>query len=187
MQGHVRSIDALRDLRIAILEWASRLNEQTFELRSEAQRALQWAKVEQPRHWRRELALAERRLHEAMDYLAATQATYGGRDRPPATEARRRVADLQQRVRFCQQRAAACRRSAAEIERAVERLAGALAAMQQQSDCELPLAANQLSQWIEALDRYAEIAPPTTEPPPPAAETATPTPENRPPSADPDS
>lgn len=160
MQGHVRSIDALRDLRIALLEWAARLNDQTFEIGHEAQRALQWAKVDQPRYWRGEITIAERRLQEARDHLASTQATYGGRDRPPATEARKRVAQLERRVRFCQQRAGACRRWADEIERAVERLAGALAALQQQSDSELPLAANQLSQWIAALDRYAETAPP---------------------------
>lgn len=184
MQGHVRSIDALRDLRVAILQWASRLHEQTFELGSEAQRALQWATVEQPRYWRHEITLAERRLQEARDNLAATQATYGGRDRPPATEARKRVVDLERRVRFCQDRAGSCRRWAAEVERAVERLAGALAAMQQQGDCELPLAANQLNQWIEALDRYTEVAPPAMEASPPSDEPALPDAQTKPPMKD---
>lgn len=163
MQSHVRSIDALRNLRAALLQWAARLNDQTFEIDNEAKRALEWAKVDQPRYWRSEMAIAERRLQEAKDHLASTQATYGGRDRPPATEARKRVANLERRVRFCQQRAGACRRWADEIERAVERLAGALAALQQQSDSGLPSAANQLNQWIAALDRYADVAPPTAD------------------------
>lgn len=163
MQGHVRSIDALRDLRVALLEWAARLSDQTFEIGHEAQRALEWAKVDQPRYWRGEIAIAERRLQEAKDHLASTQATYGGRDKPPATEARKRVVQLEHRVRFCQQRAGACRRWADEIERAVERLAGALAALKQQSDSELPLAAHQLSQWVAALDRYADGTPPTSD------------------------
>ncbi|WP_164104091.1 hypothetical protein [Candidatus Laterigemmans baculatus] len=175
MHAHIRSIDALRELRAAVLEWGSRLDDQIFTLRSEARRALEWAAVEQPRYWSHQVAVAERGLQDATARLAALQTTYGGRDRPRATEARNRVNELRRRLRFCQERAAACRGWAAEMERAVDQLIAATSGLQQHAEAGLPTAAAQLAQWIDALDRYADslpspnAAPPTStdQPPPP--------------------
>lgn len=179
MQANVRSTDAIRELRTAVLEWASRLDSQVFALRSEARRAVQWATVEQPRYWQHQVTLAERMLQDATDRLAVLQTTYGGRDRPRATEARNRVNELRRRLRFCQERAAACRGWAAEMERAADQLIAATSGLQQQAEAGLPTAAAQLAQWIAALERYADVRPPnpTAEPTPnPTAEpTANPT------------
>lgn len=170
MHANIRSIDALRELRTAVLEWGSRLDEQIFTLRGEARRALEWAAVEQPRYWSHQVAVAERGLQDATARLAALQTTYGGRDRPRATEARNRVNELRRRLRFCQERAAACRGWAAELERAVDQLVAATSELQQHAEAGMPTAAAQLAQWIEALDRYAD-APPSPGPtqPPEAA------------------
>lgn len=174
MQANVRSTDAIRELRTATLECASRLDDQILALRSEARRALQWASVEQPQYWRHQVTLAERTLQHAVDRLAVTQTTYGGRDRPRATEARNRVNEMRRRLRFCQERAAACRGWAAEMERAVDQLIAATSGLQQQAEAGLPTAAAQLAQWIEALDRYADVRPPTAAPANPAEPIADP-------------
>ena len=160
MQGNVQSIDALRDLRIAVNELALRFGELSFDIRNEAQRALEWTTVEVPRYWRHEFKLAERRLQEAVDNLAAMQATYGGRDKPPATEAKKRIAKLRRRVQFCQQRLAVCKSWAAEMERSVGLLVAATSTLQQQSEADLPVAATKLQGWIDSLDRYVDGAPP---------------------------
>ena len=159
MQGNVRSIDALRDLRVATLELASRCGDISFDMRSETERAIQWVTQDAPQYWRHQRKLTERGFQEACDSLAAMQATVGGRDKPACTELKKRVRKLRARLQLCDEKLALCKRWAAEIERGASDMVTATTALQQQAETGLPVAAAQLETWIAALDRYTETSP----------------------------
>lgn len=156
MQGNVQSIDALRDLQAATLKLADAMAELSFDVRAEVMRALEWICETAPQYWRQQLQLAERQLTEALDNLASMQATYGGRDKPPATEAKKRVAVLRRRVVLCNQKLQDVKRLRAEFERASNLMVATSTNLQQQAESELPKAAARLGDWIQSLDAYVE-------------------------------
>jgi hypothetical protein len=160
----VRSIAALRELRLATLELAQRLGELGFDLRSESERAMSWIREDAPRYWRTELRLAQRRLSEAEDALAAMQSRARPAERPASSELRQRVAVARRRVDLCEARLRACKTAAIELDRYRERLVVAGMGLQHQAESQLPQAARRLGGWIEALDRYAETPPPSSPP-----------------------
>jgi hypothetical protein len=165
MQGNVQSIDALRELRGATLTLAKSFGDLSFDLTTEVTRSMEWIHEIAPQYWRHQLQLAERRLSEALDNLASMQATVGGRDKPAATEAKKRVRMLKQRVTLCHERFQEIKKWSAEFERASNLMVTTCANLQQQSETELPKAAAKLATWIRALDVYAESSVSTTEPP----------------------
>jgi DNA repair exonuclease SbcCD ATPase subunit len=156
MQGNVQSIDALRSLHLALQELALRFGHLGFDLRTESLRGQEWVSEVMPRYWRVQLQLAERKFQEATDNLAQLQATVGGRDKPQATEARKRVERAKLRLQTCQQKLQACKAWTTEMQRAADRLQGATSALQQASESTLPTAASCLAGWIDALDRYTQ-------------------------------
>lgn len=156
VQGNVQSIDSLRELRVAVLELAAQFTELSFDLKSEVTRTIDWITVTAPQYWRHQLQLAERQLSEALDNLASMQATYGGRDKPAATEAKKRVTTLRRRVTLCNQRLQEIKRWSTEIERAANLMTTTSANLQQQAESELPKAASRLGAWIKSLDAYAD-------------------------------
>jgi DNA repair exonuclease SbcCD ATPase subunit len=156
MQGNVQSIDALRVLHQAVQELALRFGYIGFDLKTESQRGQEWVAEAMPRYWRGQMQLAERRLQEATDNLAQLQTTFGGRDKPPATEARKRVEQAKRRFQLCQQKLQACKVWNLELQRAADRLQGATSTLQQTAESTLPTAASCLAGWIDTLDRYSE-------------------------------
>lgn len=162
MQGNVRSIAVIRDLNLAVSQLTNRLTEISFDLRGEAQRAIQWVSSEAPQYWRYEQKLASQRLKETEDTLASMKATVGGRDKPVATELEQRVAKIRHRLQLCEEKLQLCKRWHTELLRAADPLLAAASAVQQQAETELPTAANQLDRLIRALEQYAEVVPANT-------------------------
>lgn len=155
-QGHVRSIDGLRDLQAATLKLAARYDDLAATLRNEQTRAERWITEEAPRYWRAQQRRAEQRLSEAEDTLAALQSTANDQNQAGVSECRQRVIKARERVRLCESKLRVCRTVALELERAGERLHAASARLQHQADTHLPAAGTRLKNWIAALDRYTE-------------------------------
>lgn len=158
-QGHVRSIDALRELQAVTLELATRYDDLAATLRNEQSRAERWITEEAPRYWRAQQRRAEQRLSEAEDTLAALQSTANDQNQAGVSECRQRVAKARQRVRLCESKLRDCRTVALQLERAGERLHAASARLQHQAETHLPAAGTRLKTWIAALDRYTESSP----------------------------
>jgi hypothetical protein len=158
MQGNVQSIDALRDLHHAAEKLGAGFGELSFDLKAELQRTDQWINETAPAYWRSQLKLAQQKLSEAQDNLALTQATYGGRDKPAATEAKQRVVNWRRRVATCEQKLKDVKRWASELERSKNTMVTTCSNLQQYAESDLPDAARQLAAWISALDTYTDNA-----------------------------
>lgn len=165
MQGNVQSIEDLEKLHEAILTLSERFSELAFDLRVEIDRALEWVSSEAPLYWKHQLQTAQRKLQEAQENLASLQATLGGRDKPPATEAKKRVQTLINRVKLCEEKLRACKHAANLLQQESNKFQGCITGLQQQAEGELPHAANRLKSWIEALQEYAMLRRPKPEDP----------------------
>ena len=66
------------------------------------QRAEAHFSEDRPRYWKQQTHIAERELNEAKDNLAQKRAAARPGDRPPATEASRKVQKIERRLRDCE-------------------------------------------------------------------------------------
>ena len=165
MQGNVQSIEDLEKLHEAMLTLSERFSELAFDLRVEIDRALEWVSSEAPQYWRHQLQTAQRKLQEAQENLASLQATLGGRDKPPATETKKRVETLTNRVKLCEEKLRACKHSANLLQQESNKFRACITGLQQQAEGELPHAVNRLKTWIEVLREYATLRNPKSEAP----------------------
>jgi len=119
-------------------------------------RAESYFSQDRPAYWRRQTQLAERELTEAKDNLAQKRSTIRPADRPPATEAAKRVKLAEQRARDCQAKQREAKAWAIEISQKCDDLLGPLADVLEHCEVLLPSAANELRTLIEQLRAYAQ-------------------------------
>ena len=82
---------------------------------------------DRPRYWKQQTHIAERELNEAKDNLAQKRAAARPGDRPPATEASRRVQKMEGRLRDCQLKQKQAKAWSIEISHQCDQLLGPLA------------------------------------------------------------
>lgn len=111
---------------------------------------------DRPRYWKQQTHISERELNEAKDNLAQKQAAARPGDRPPATEASRRVQKMEGRLRDCQLKQKQAKAWSIEISHQCDQLLGPLADVAEHCELLLPAAANELRKMITELEKYAE-------------------------------
>ena len=82
--ANVRSLDALRNLRVALLRFESEARRSSSALIVEAQRVLQWLQLEQPQYWKRQVEVAYQQLAEARASLMKCRMRRTGDFKPTA-------------------------------------------------------------------------------------------------------
>jgi hypothetical protein len=126
------------------------------EIRMLVQRADAHFSEDRPRYWKQQTHIAERELNEAKDNLAQKRAAARPGDRPPATEASRRVQKMEGRLRDCQLKQKQAKAWSIEISHQCDQLLGPLADVAEHCELLLPAAANELRKMITELEKYAE-------------------------------
>ncbi len=154
--SNVRNIDSLVTFRGGILRLSHDWDKILQEIRLSVQRVEQYFVSEQPRYWRRQTQLAERELAEAKDNLSQKRATVRANDRPPATEAVKRVNNAKRRLEVCRAKVRLSKSIAIEMSKQCDELLGPLADVAEQCEVLLPGAANELKTLIAQLQAYAE-------------------------------
>ena len=132
------------------------------EIRMTVQRAETYFAQDRPAYWRRQTQLAERELNEAKDNLAQKRAAVRPGDRPPATEAAKRVKQAEHRLQQCRTKQRASKAWAIEISQQCDGLLGPLADVVEHCEVLLPSAADELRRLIDQLRLYAEQQKPGT-------------------------
>lgn len=155
-ESDVRNIESLEAFRDGLVRLASEWQATVEEVRMLVQRAEEYFATDRPAYWRRQYQLAERDLNEARDNLAQKKAAIRPGDRPPATEAAKRVQVTEQRLRECQKKQKECSAWSREISRQCDALLGPMADVMQHCEVILPTAARELQSLIDQLHLYAE-------------------------------
>ncbi|MDE0862386.1 MAG: hypothetical protein OSA98_01275 [Rubripirellula sp.] len=154
--SNVRNIESLETFHAGLIRLSSDWEQTLQEIRMLIQRADVYFSEDRPGYWQHQTQVAERELNEAKDNLAQKRAATRPGDRPPATEASKRVQKIEQRLRDCQLKQQQAKAWSIEISQQCDQLLGPLADVGEHCEVLLPAAANELRQLISALRKYAE-------------------------------
>ncbi len=155
MQSDIRDVDVLLDLLNGLARLGEGFAATVEELRATLLRVDQWIRLDRPVYWKQQLRLAEQALNAALDSLQQKQSTTRPGERPPASEAQKRVALAKQRVKLCHEKTQACRRHLLRLEQVINELAGPLAEIDEIAGNDVPRAMAELKQLIKILDAYS--------------------------------
>lgn len=160
--ARVESIDALRDLRAAVLKFVEQVRVALDEAGSQARRAQTWVQRDQAVYWQAQIRRRQDEMNRARLALLAKQAQKapdgGG---PSCVEERKALELARRRLEQANQKAAAVRQWIPRLEREVHGYMAVTSGLGRMVDLEGPRVAAQLDGMIDALERYLALSPPT--------------------------
>lgn len=159
-QANIQSLDALRDMRVALITYGERTENALGELRSKIDRTMAWLQQDRPIYWRDQ----ERRAYDGVAsariaYETCRLRTVGGRH-SECIEEKVAFQRAKHRLEFCQHKIEVVRRWNIEAGRQVDEYRGRTGPLQRFLEDELPKILAKLSRMIDAIEAYANIQSP---------------------------
>ncbi len=156
-QANIQSLDALRDMRLALITYGERTENALGELRSKIDRTMAWLQQDRPNYWREQ----ERRAYDGVAsariaYETCRLRTVGGRH-SECIEEKIAFQRAKHRLEFCQHKMEVVRRWNVEAGRQVDEYRGRAGPLQRFLEDELPKIQARLSRMIDAIEAYASI------------------------------
>ena len=172
--ANVTSIDALRALRVAILQFEADARDAVTLLVLEVRKAVDWLESDRTRYWPEECRKASEWVAEARNELARCQLTYGSEQAPSCYAQKKALEQAKRRLRLCEEKIKIVRQWIRSVRAEMHEFEGRMARMNNCLDADVPRAVAALERMLLALERYAEAsapAPPDSGPPFSAAAT----------------
>ena len=155
--ANVHSLDALKDVRLALLAFGERTSSALGELRTKIDRTLAWLGEDRPLYWReQELRAYDGVASARIAYETCRMRTVGGRHSECIEE---KVAFQRAKVRleFCKHKVELVRKWTIEAGQQADEYRGRASPLLRRVDEELPNVMAMLSRMIDALEAYADI------------------------------
>lgn len=157
--ANVRSLDALRDVRLALIAFQERASSALGSLRSRIDRTQQWLEQDRPIYW----AEQERRAYDGVASARVAHdtcrlRTVGGRH-PECIEEKVGLQRAKARLEYCQQKVITVRRWVIEAGRQADDYRGRVGPLQRLLEEDIPKVLARVSRMIDALEAYAEVSP----------------------------
>lgn len=166
--ANVRSLEAVREFRPALLSFAEDARAAMESLRTEVHRTLEWIDHDRPAYWKEEARKSSDAVSEARSALSKKQVIAAGADRPYAYDEKKALERAKRRFETAMRKQKAVREWAMKTHRATDEYATSLARIEQVFSNEVPLVMGLLERMIAALESYAAVGRPAE----PAAEDA---------------
>ena len=157
--ANVRSLDALRDVRLALIAFQERASSALGSVRSKIDRTRAWLEQDRPIYW----AEQERRAYDGVatarvGYETCKLRTVAGRH-PECIEEKIALQKAKARLEYCQQKIVTVRRWVIEAGRQSDDYRGRAGALQRLLEEDIPNVLARVSRMIDALEAYAEVGP----------------------------
>ncbi|HKI37843.1 MAG TPA: hypothetical protein VKA46_38675 [Gemmataceae bacterium] len=167
MSEHARvtSIEALKDFRADLCTFSDRAKDGLSSVQMEIQRALDWIE-DQGKHWQREVRRWEEAVNQARTELARRKIIRIGDRAPDCTEQEDILRAALHRLDEAEDKLARTRRCLPNFRRSVDEYQGPARQLAGFLEGEQPRALALLQQKIDALEAYARLTAPTTDPKP---------------------
>lgn len=162
-QARVNSIDALRQLRAALIVFSERAQSALGEVDSEAQRAIMRLRLEAGPRWAKRLRERQDELVAAKSELIRRQASFSS-DNPTCIEQRKIVDKCRVAVEEAQATIERIKRLITELERRFTLYKGHASGLGEQVSRSLPLAVARIDRMTDALEAYRSVAQPEQAP-----------------------
>lgn len=155
--ANVQSLDALRDVRLALMAYGERTEAALADLRTKIDRTLAWLEQDRPMYWREQ----ERRAYDSVAstrvaYETCRMRTVGGRHSECIEE---KIAHQRAKMRleFCQRKMEVVRRWTAEARQQADEYRGRSGPLHRCLEDDVPNLVAALGRMIESLEAYADI------------------------------
>jgi len=169
--ANVRSLEAIREFRVALIKFIDKAKRSVATAESEVQRTSTWLSSTQPMHWTHELRHGNDRLAQAKSELA--RATLAQPDNPRGpTDQIRLVRKREEEIRILMKKGEQTKRWSRKFEQQINEYRGAMTPLSSSLDGDLNKAVSILTKSIKSLEEYIASTTPTRSEPLEAAPAA---------------
>ncbi len=155
--ANVRSLDAIRDFRSALIVFLSQVADALLALQEQVFSAVDWVENEQPRYWDNEVLRAYDNVSEARIALETNRLrkeAFG--HRPSLAEEKAALEAAKRRLAYCQQKVEIVKQAGISLRHEADEFLGRLASLQSLVDGDLPKMIGMLERMIAAIESYTE-------------------------------
>lgn len=156
--AHVRSVEALGELRTAIVTFEEEASAALSMAEADIARTIDWIRADRIPYWKREIMRREELLTRAKSDLARAQLTNHAMGPKSTVDERKAIARAREQVAEAQHKLKASQRWFRELEKQYTLYKGRVAAMQRVVAADLPKARSELEVMARTLDEYLAIA-----------------------------
>lgn len=163
--ANVRSLEAVREFRPALLAFAEDARAALETLRTEMHRTLEWIDHDRPAYWKEETRKSSDALSEARSQLSKKQVIAAGSDRAYAYDEKLALERAKKRMNVAWDKQKAVRQWSMKTHRATDEYATRLARLEHALHNAVPHAVGLVERMINALEAYASVGRPAESPP----------------------
>ncbi|MFV1964372.1 MAG: hypothetical protein ACC628_03035 [Pirellulaceae bacterium] len=171
--AQVTSIDAVRELRTALLQFEAGARDAVSMLQLEVRRAVDWLENDRGRYWPNQVRKASEGVAQARNALGRAELTYGSEEPPPCTEQKKALAQAKRRLRLCEEKVKTVRRWVRAVRAELNEFDGQMARMNNYLDTDTPRATAALERMLRALEKYVQSTQPAVHRPEPSSPAGT--------------
>ena len=156
MSANVQSIDAIKDVRVALIRFQERATTAMSDLRQKVDRTVAWLELDRPNYWQDQ----ERR---AYDLVASTRVAYetcklrtvAGR-RSDCIEEKKALERAKMRMEYVREKQQAVRKWMVQAGKEANEYRSRTSNFMRTLENDVPLMIAQLGRMIDAIERYSE-------------------------------
>jgi hypothetical protein len=153
--ANVSSIDALRELRVAFVQFDAEAKEAIVMLTLESRKAIQWLVYDRARYWPDQLRKAQEKVVHARNDLERCQLRYGSEQAPSCFDQKKALEKAKRRMKLCEEKVKIVKKWTIVIRQELEEFDGELTRMNDWLEADLPRGIALLERMVRALDKYA--------------------------------
>jgi DNA repair exonuclease SbcCD ATPase subunit len=159
--AQVKSLDALRDVRDAVVEYQDITRAALGEANGQVQRTINWLENDATAYWKQQIKKQNNRVSQAKAELQRAQlsASMEGSSRSIITE-KKALEREQKRLEYCEQKLQNIKRWLREFDRAVFKFRGQIQQLDNMVEGETPKAIARLDQMYTSLEKYIRMRAP---------------------------
>jgi hypothetical protein len=153
--ANVSSIDALRDFRVALVQFNADAKESIVMLTLESRKAIQWLVHDRSRYWPDQLRKAQEKVVHARNDLERCQLKYGSEDAPSCFDQKKALEKAKRRQKLCEEKVKLVKKWTNVIRHELDEFDGELSKMTTWLEADMPRGIALLERMVRALDKYA--------------------------------
>jgi len=159
--AQVKSLDALKDVRNAIVEYQDITRAALGEANSQVQRTMNWLEHDATSYWKQQIKKQNNRVAQAKAELQRAQlsASMEGSTRSVITE-KKALERAQRRLDYCDKQLQNIKRWLRELDRTVYKFRGQIQQLDNMVEGEAPKAIARLDQMYTSLEQYVKMRAP---------------------------
>jgi hypothetical protein len=168
-QASVRSIDSLKDLRVALALYGEDALGALGAVEAEVRRTLRWLQEERPVYWTDQIKRRREQVSAARAEVFKKNLQKRGDYTPPMSEQKENLRKAELSLQDAEKRLAAVKKWQPLFKQAVLEYHASVQRIKDLTSADVPRAVNVLTRMIDALEAYLRVAPPSLDTPATAA------------------